>query len=142
MGVLDTDSSHTHRVEKEDKPLAEEGKIVNKKWGKETYYTNTDKFCCKELVVNPMSVCSKHRHLIKDEMFHVLAGEGFIEVNDRIYYVTEEDHLHIPHGTWHRFWTVNGMELLEISTHHDDKDVERDVPSDKLHTACIKPTEN
>lgn len=116
--------------------MAQENLVVEKKWGRELYYTNTDKFCAKELTVSPMSVCSYHRHLNKDEMFRCMSGTGFIQVNDRIYYVKEGEHLHIPHGTWHKFWTVEGMVLLEISTHHEDSDVERQTPSDKIYSAA------
>ena len=117
----------------------DEGKQVIKTWGTELYYTNTDKFCGKKLTVNPLKICSRHLHKIKDEMFTVLSGKGFIEVNERIYYVVEGDHIHVPSGTWHRFWTVEGMELLEISTHHEDSDVERETKSDVIYTVNRNP---
>jgi mannose-6-phosphate isomerase-like protein (cupin superfamily) len=80
----------------------EEGKVVEKMWGTETYLTNTDQYCCKRLHVYDGYVCSRHRHLIKTETFIIESGSGWIEVNARMYKVTVGDHLHIPAGTWHR----------------------------------------
>lgn len=117
--------------------MAEENKRVEKEWGVEVYYTNTPYFCAKELHVECMKICSLHKHYKKHEMFRVLKGHGFIQVESRIYMVKPGDHLHIPAGTLHRFWTLwhEGMVLLEISNYHDDEDVERVVPSDKIYTA-------
>jgi mannose-6-phosphate isomerase-like protein (cupin superfamily) len=117
----------------------QEGKVVEKMWGTETYLTNTDQYCCKRLHVYDGYVCSRHRHLIKTETFIIESGSGWIEVNARMYKVTVGDHLHIPAGTWHRFWSDVGMVMLEVSTHHDDADVEREINSDKIYTVDHSP---
>lgn len=125
--------------------MADEGKVVKKAWGEERYITNTPGmfggtgYCAKELVVGADKVCSRHRHLEKDEFFRVEDGEGFIEVNDRIYQVYIGDYIHIPRGTWHRFWTTRGMILLEISSHHKDEDVERETKSDIIYRVNKEP---
>jgi mannose-6-phosphate isomerase-like protein (cupin superfamily) len=119
--------------------MAEENKVVEKKWGKEVYLTNTPHYCCKRLHVSPGFVCSRHRHLKKHETFIVEEGVGWIEVNARMYQVCEGDHLHIPAQTWHRFWSDVGMVMLEVSTHHEDEDVERETTSDKIYTVDHSP---
>lgn len=105
--------------------MAEEGKLVAKVWGEEQYITNTDNYCGKLLHVKPGFVCSDHCHKIKDETFYVLAGHGAIRINGGVRPITVGDTLWILPLDWHCFATAGGMTLLEISTHHDDADVER-----------------
>lgn len=103
----------------------EEGKIVEKVWGEEQYITNTEKYCGKLLHIKPGFVCSDHRHRVKDETFYVLAGHGAIRINGAVRQIKVGDTIPIYPLNWHCFATAGGMTLLEISTHHDDDDVER-----------------
>lgn len=111
----------------------EEGKIVPKLWGEEQYITNTSRYCAKFLHVQPHYVCSEHMHRVKDETFHVIAGEGVILVGGRVLSVTAGDTVHVPVRTYHCFATATGMTLLEISTHHSDEDVERLSESHRIN---------
>lgn len=110
----------------------EENKSVPKVWGAEQYVTNRPEYCAKFLTVLKGYVCSEHRHLVKTESFYVLEGSGIITVNGFITKVKEGDIVHIRRGAWHCFATASGMKLLEISTHHDDADVERSWESHAL----------
>jgi mannose-6-phosphate isomerase len=103
----------------------EEGKIVEKVWGEEQYITNTEKYCGKLLHIKPGYVCSDHRHVVKDETFYVLAGHGAIRIDGVVRQIKVGDTIRIEPFTWHCFATAGGMTLLEISTHHDDADVQR-----------------
>jgi mannose-6-phosphate isomerase-like protein (cupin superfamily) len=111
---------------------------VNKIWGRELWIVNNDYYCAKFLEVLPLHICSDHRHLLKTETFHVLDGIGAITVNKTVQVVHKGDTIHIPVGTYHCFTTEKGMTLLEVSSRHEDSDVERRGPSHRLSLMEIK----
>lgn len=110
----------------------QEGLAVEKVWGTERYITNTALYCAKRLTVRPGYICSEHRHDIKTESFYVEKGTGIIALEGFITKVNVGDLVQIPRGRWHAFATATGMELLEVSTHHEDSDVERQSESHQL----------
>jgi len=110
----------------------QEGLIVKKEWGEEEYVTNLPEYCGKFLHLKPGWVCSIHRHPVKIETFHVIAGEGVIGVDGNIVRVVVGNTIHIPVNTYHFFATVTGLTLLEISTHHEDDDCQRANTSHRL----------
>ena len=110
--------------------MADEGRNVLKAWGREVWLTNTDKYCAKQLYIQPDFVCSFHAHNVKDETFICSEGQGWLELGDEIYRLLPGHVYHVPVGTYHRFWSDGGtMVLLEISTHHNDLDVVRKIDS-------------
>ena len=114
----------------------EKSKVVIKAWGREEILINGDLYCCKRLIVNPGYQCSVHRHLSKDETFVIESGYGWCIVNDRAVELLVGSIVEIPPRTWHSFWCPAGEEfplvMLEVSTHHDDADVERRSKSGPL----------
>jgi mannose-6-phosphate isomerase-like protein (cupin superfamily) len=105
-----------------------------KVWGREIWMVNNELYCSKFLVVHPGSSCSLHRHLVKDETFVVLAGQIALEMEGNSREMKATDSQRIPAGTWHRFTNPDNSTwglaiVLEVSTHHDDEDVERLEPS-------------
>jgi len=70
-----------------------------------------------------------HRHLLKDETFYVREGAIRLEVGEEEPIILRpSDEFRIAPGTWHRFanhpkWAM--ALVIEVSTHHDDADVER-----------------
>lgn len=102
---------------------------TTKVWGYEIQLINCPLYCAKILVVTPGYTCSLHRHAIKTETFFVLEGRLGVQVG----YTNEHevktvgDCIHLPPGTFHRFWCANNNHavFLEVSTTHDDSDVER-----------------
>jgi quercetin dioxygenase-like cupin family protein len=102
-----------------------EGLVVEKVWGREVYVTSMPEYTAKFLHISPGFACSIHRHPIKTESFHVMLGQGVISVDGRLQKVDVGDTVHIPRNTYHFFAAVEEMTLLEISTHHEDEDVER-----------------
>lgn len=114
---------------------------IEKVWGTEIWLTNNPLYCAKLLVLNPGYQCSLHRHIAKTETFYVLQGEVRVELGTYgiTEYKTVGDSIHLPAGTWHRFADPYPMHcdecagaqviLLEVSTEHDDRDVERLAPS-------------
>ena len=112
--------------------------VTRKAWGFEKQLVNTELYCCKVLTVTGGKICSLHRHLVKDETFVCLEGSGYIEVEGHLARVQPFSELRIPPGTWHRFGSRDGMRLLEVSTHHDDEDVERKTVSGDLPEAIAR----
>lgn len=103
----------------------------DKVWGYEVWLHNSPLYCAKLLVISPGMQCSLHRHRVKTETFFVLQGEVRIELGLATEHKTVGDSVHVPVGTWHRFGNPNTSDfgdqviLLEVSSHHDDADVER-----------------
>ena len=110
----------------------DKNKTVKKYWGEEFYICNNSLYCAKFLYLLPGYVCSTHRHAIKRETFHVLAGTGIIRVGVVNRRIEAGDTVDIPIGTWHHFASAEGMTLLEISTQHFDDDCERLNESHKI----------
>lgn len=100
---------------------------VSKVWGSEYWVVNTENYCLKVLIVQPGYQCSLHRHSVKDETFIVLFGEVNLEQRDVRGFPSSEilrvgDQRHIAPRTLHRFGSVDGAVLMEVSTHHEDAD--------------------
>lgn len=105
-------------------------KAVKKVWGSEYWIVNSENYCLKLLEIHPGFQCSLHKHLIKDETFIVLDGVVKLEQADVRGTIFEEtlrsgDQRRIAPKTPHRFGSMNGAMILEISTHHEDTDVVR-----------------
>jgi quercetin dioxygenase-like cupin family protein len=113
---------------------------VKKSWGRELWIVNKklgpNGYCAKKLIVDAGYICSMHRHPVKSETFMVIVGSGYIELEGRPPMCVEVGSVvDVPAGTWHRFWTKNGMHILEVSSFHDDDDVERKTSSSRMPTA-------
>lgn len=119
----------------------EVGVAVKKDWGTEKWLVNGERFCCKRLIVKPGYRCSMHRHLKKEEVFIVESGWGNVLVDEDPYELDPGVIVEIPVGAWHMFWNpgTEPLVMLEISTHHDDADVERHSKSGPLKTALRVP---
>lgn len=110
-------------------PLARQGKIVKKKWGKELIIENNDLYCGKLLIFKKNASFSMHFHMEKDESWYVADGEF------DLYYVDTEnakcksaslkkgDCIRIFPGMPHQLEckTDNGT-IFEVSTTHRDED--------------------
>lgn len=108
--------------------------VVDKLWGYEVWLVNNEKYCAKILRVKPGFQCSLHMHPIKKESFYVQDGVVDLqigELNDSGLMDLKQLRLNIGDshtiepGTFHRFWSDDGAEILEISTTHSDDDVVR-----------------
>lgn len=117
---------------------------VPKVWGREIWLCNTPLYCAKLLVLAPGWQCSLHRHLIKDETFFMLEGDGVYVTcgasGAKVNALLPGDSFHVPPGLWHRFWSPEGLAvLLEVSTQHSDDDVERLEPSGPARHGALAP---
>lgn len=111
-------------------------KIVPKKWGCEHWIKNNDKYCGKFLFVNKGFHSSIHCHIKKHETFMVLTGKILLYMDDNFHprerILNEEDIVEIKPGVYHGFTGIKDLNvILEISTHHEDKDVVRECESGK-----------
>lgn len=103
--------------------------VVEKSWGREQVYVNTDLYCLKHLIVDAGQRCSLHRHVRKDETFFVTSGACLLEAGGELRRLVPGDMIRIFPGTAHRFGSREGCVIQEVSTHHDDADVVRLEPS-------------
>ena len=102
---------------------------VEKVWGTERWIVN-DVYCAKFLEIAPGFQCSLHYHRKKLETFHILEGVVRLEQRDVRGIPFDEtlysgDTRTIQPKTAHRFSSVDGAKILEISSHHEDADTVR-----------------
>jgi mannose-6-phosphate isomerase-like protein (cupin superfamily) len=110
-------------------------KLIPKVWGSEEVLLNEPEYCIKWLNINPGKKCSLHYHPIKKETFLVSSGLVRLERGTRKVPISDDELLKpgemrtIFPKTPHRFSSLYGAVILEISTHHEDSDVVRLEPS-------------
>ena len=110
--------------------ITEEIIIVPKKWGCEWWLVNRE-YCGKLLFLNKGAVCSYHKHILKTETFYCLKGLIELTINDETYTLdTNDEPITILPGDYHQFAGLEESVILEISTHHEDSDVERKTESE------------
>lgn len=102
-------------------------KRVDKLWGYEEWLVNNELYCAKYLHITKGAQCSLHMHVIKDETFYLISGSVEIEVDSGrglISYSlpTPLKFIRIKPKEYHRFKALENSILLEVSTHHDDRD--------------------
>jgi mannose-6-phosphate isomerase-like protein (cupin superfamily) len=104
-------------------------RMVEKVWGVEYWLENNDEYCGKILAVNAGFTSSLHYHKKKNETFLVLSGLCRLVFDDVTFGLNAGARITIPAGVRHRFYVkksdARGCKILELSTHHDDKDVVR-----------------
>lgn len=97
---------------------------------------NTPLYCAKFLHVQAGKQCSLHYHNLKDETFYVLSGTCRIQTSrvtpQSMPVLKPGESIRIVPGLSHRFGSIEGCILLEVSTHHDEADVIRIEPSGEI----------
>ncbi len=97
------------------------GRRVDKPWGHELVWAETDRYVGKVIVVNAGHRLSLQYHERKDESVYVVAGLLRLHLEDeagalRTYDLGPGDHQHVPTGRRHRFEALETCELIEVST--------------------------
>ncbi|MEJ2217500.1 MAG: cupin domain-containing protein [Gemmatimonadota bacterium] len=98
-----------------------EPKRVEKPWGYELIWANTDRYVGKVLHVNAGHALSLQYHERKDETIHLLSGRmrfwagSSVEALDEVPLEQGESY-HITPGTVHRMEAVTDVDILEAST--------------------------
>jgi|SaaInlStandDraft_6_1057023.scaffolds.fasta_scaffold18538_3 mannose-6-phosphate isomerase-like protein (cupin superfamily) len=109
---------------------------VKKGWGYEYILVNNDLYCGKILHFDSACKFSMHFHVDKDETWYVNYGTFTFrwidcknaDINERI--LTKGDVVNIPRTMPHQLQTVDGGEIFEVSTHHEDSDSYRVMKGD------------
>jgi mannose-6-phosphate isomerase len=95
---------------------------VDKPWGWEVIWADTDHYVGKVLFVKAGESLSLQFHRVKDEAWYVQAGRAKIELGDageamlKEEVVTAPAFFHFPPGTVHRVTAVEDTTIVEVST--------------------------
>jgi len=97
------------------------GRRVDKPWGHELIWAQTDRYVGKILVIEAGKRLSLQRHEVKDETILVRSGRLRLSLEDDDGVVREHDlgpgeHRRIATGRVHRFQALEPCELVEVST--------------------------
>lgn len=106
-------------------------KRVKKVWGREIWIANNKLYCGKLLSLKKGYHSSYHRHLVKDETFFVLKGRVLLQLGHKFLTLKRNDSIRIKPKHWHRFYGIVSSTIIEFSTRHSDRDVERKTQSGK-----------
>lgn len=98
--------------------------IVEKPWGREEIWANTDSYAGKILYINESQCLSYQYHNVKEETIYLLEGDLLVEheMDGRRQKTSLKpgQAFHIPPKMKHRFIAVKTCKLLEVSTAHLD----------------------
>jgi len=101
-----------------------------KVWGREIWIVNEPEYCGKFLCINRNAQSSMHYHKTKKETFYCLKGWVTLRLDGKDYTLSprSEPKTVLPNKK-HQFLGITDAVILEISTHHSEKDVVRLAPS-------------
>ena len=98
---------------------------VEKPWGYELIWAETDQYVGKILHVNAGEALSLQYHEIKDETIFLLAGRMLFQAGPSVeeltdYHMEAGQRFHVTTGTVHRMVAETDVDILEASTPHLD----------------------
>jgi len=100
-----------------------------KGWGYEDWIVNNELYCGKIVHFKKGMKCSLHYHKIKDETFYVLKGKGILQIsnpllNNNVTFNLKKgkEAFRILPNIRHRITAHSDLDVLEISTHHEESD--------------------
>lgn len=108
-------------------------------WGSEDYIWN-GRYCGKKIKVNKGKTSEWVYHRVKDKVLYVEKGKILLsygwddnELAAATLTMTPDMAFHIPPGMWHKFQSLEEAQILELGTHHSEKDVigVNDTPADE-----------
>jgi mannose-6-phosphate isomerase len=94
---------------------------VEKPWGYELIYAQTDKYVGKILFVMKGQQLSLQYHKVKDETMHIYSGVAELEIRppqgtSQIVKMSAGESYRITPGTIHRVTALEDCQILEVST--------------------------
>jgi mannose-6-phosphate isomerase len=93
---------------------------VDKPWGHELLWAQTDRYVGKIIHVNAGHALSLQYHHVKTETVYLVSGKVVYEIQtgDRLerLNLAPGDRLHIPAGTVHRVTAIEDSDIFEVST--------------------------
>ena len=117
--------------------MLESPRRVEKPWGYELIWAETDEYVGKILHVTAGEALSLQYHKIKDETLFLLRGRLLLQAGrlaDELidYRMLEGQSFHIPTGTVHRMIAETDCDILEVSTPHLDDVVRLEDRYDRI----------
>ena len=105
--------------------MLESPRRVEKPWGYELIWAETDEYVGKILHVTAGEALSLQYHEVKDETFFLLEGQLLLQVGLSIedlseYRMLEGQSFHMRSQTIHRMIAETDSDILEVSTPHLD----------------------
>jgi mannose-6-phosphate isomerase-like protein (cupin superfamily) len=102
-------------------PTFERPKRVEKPWGHELWWAQTDRYVGKLLHVKAGNQLSLQYHVQKDETIHLWTGEMVLVLGEPGGALIDHpmkpgDSYHVRPGTVHRMRAVTDCDVLEVST--------------------------
>jgi mannose-6-phosphate isomerase len=102
-------------------PAGQAARRVDKPWGHELIWTQTDHYVGKLIVIEAGRRLSLQKHIEKDESILVISGRLRLHLEDEAGSIQAiemgpGDHRRVPTGRIHRFEAIETTELVEIST--------------------------
>lgn len=91
-------------------------KVVEKPWGKETWWAVTDAYVGKIIEVRAGCSLSLQYHKEKLESMYFLSGEGKLRLGNEELAIRPGLAVTITPGTVHRIWATSDVLFVEVST--------------------------
>jgi mannose-6-phosphate isomerase-like protein (cupin superfamily) len=108
---------------------AEQRVYVEHEWGHEDWLWNT-RYCGKKLTVKKGWESQWQYHRVRDKVLYVEHGKILLTYgwdedlrNSATLTMTADMAFHIPPGMYHKFQGLEESFVLELGTHHSEKDV-------------------
>ena len=109
-------------------------------WGSEDYIWN-GRYCGKKIRVFKGKTSEWAYHRVRDKVLYVEKGRLLLsygwddnESAAATLTMTPDMAFHIPPGMWHKFQGLEETQVLELGTHHSDKDVLTSSETDQDNT--------
>lgn len=83
---------------------------------------NEPEYCSKYLTLEAGQECPQHYHKIKKETFFVLTGTVSLELDEQPVTLAPGQSCTLKPGVGHKFWSVGGAVIEEVSTHDENSD--------------------
>ncbi|MHB8945581.1 MAG: ROK family protein, partial [Bacillota bacterium] len=98
------------------RPASRPPKVVDKPWGREIWWAQTDRYVGKIIEVRAGASLSLQYHRQKLETMLFVDGQGMMQFGDEIMTVTPGRSITISPGTLHRVSAVTDLRFYEVST--------------------------
>ncbi len=98
------------------RPSSRPPKVVDKPWGREVWWAQTDRYVGKIIEVRAGASLSLQYHRQKLETMLFVDGQGLMQLGDEMVTVTPGRSITITPGMLHRVSAVTDLRLYEVST--------------------------
>tara|TARA_Y100000996_G_scaffold404276_1_gene378199 strand:- start:2387 stop:2737 length:351 start_codon:yes stop_codon:yes gene_type:complete len=102
--------------------------IVKRPWGSYNIIAKSKDFLIKRIKVNPEGVLSYQSHNYRSEHWVIIEGKATVIINNRTFYKSENEHIHIPKKAKHRVLNESiKKKLVIIEVQTGSKFLESDI---------------